>query len=475
MNLDFLLSSVGIRGNYGKTEVTSVTENVKKVKEGSVFVAIKGSNTDGNCFIDEAFFKGAAVVITDKAIDRENVISVSDARMMLSFLCSAFYSHPQYRMKMIGITGTNGKTTTAEYLRHILSFAGKRCAVIGTLGCRSSEYDSETGYTTPAPEILYKELKKLADNSVEYCIMEVSSQALAQKRVAPIEFEIGIFTNIGTDHTDYHGRVEKYVSAKAKLFSLCNKSLINADDAYSQEFEAASQEKALLYSAKGKYADYMAKNIRYTEDGVSYIILKNGKFDRISFAGVGDIAVYNTLAAASAADLLGVDFTVTAEAYKLPVQVKGRLQKVYSSEFTVYVDYAHTPEALFSVLKALNDNKKGKIICVFGCGGERDKGKREKMGAVSSAFSDITVLTTDNPRAEAPSDIIEDILRGIDNKKPVFVEPDRKKAIHLALQKADKGDIVLIAGKGHEEYQLLCNEKIYFSDELTVKEYLGVM
>lgn len=475
MNLDFLLSSVGIRGSFGKTEVTSVTENVKKVKKGSVFVAVKGSCTDGNCFIDEALLKGAVAVITDKAIERENVIAVSDARMILSFLCSAFYSHPQYRMKMIGITGTNGKTTTAEYLRHILSFAGKRCAVIGTLGCRSAEYDSETGYTTPAPEILYKELKKLADNSVEYCIMEVSSQALAQKRVAPIEFALGIFTNIGTDHTDYHGSTEKYVNEKTKLFSLCGKTLINADDAYCQKFEEASSEKALLYSAKGKYADYMAKNIRYTEDGVSYIILKNGMLERISFAGAGDIAVYNTLAAAGAADLLGVDFTVTAEAYKEPVQVKGRLQKVYSSDFTVYVDYAHTPEALLAVLNALNNSKKNRLICVFGCGGERDKSKREKMGAVSSAFADITVLTTDNPRTESPSDITEDILKGIDDKKPVFLEPDRKKAIHLALQKACKGDIVLIAGKGHEEYQLLGGEKIYFSDELTVKEYLGVM
>ncbi len=475
MNLDFLLGEVGLHGSFGKTEAVQVTENVKNVKSGSVFVAVKGDNINGNEFIDEAFSRGAVVVITDEDISRKNVIRVADARLMLSFLCSAFYSHPQYKMVMVGITGTNGKTTTAEYLRSIISQAGKKCAVIGTLGCRAEGYEEETGYTTPAPEILYRELKNLSDNGVEYCITEVSSQALAQKRVDPIEFNLGIFTNIGIDHTDYHGNTEKYVEAKTKLFSLSDKVLINADDAYADIFAKAASGKTVLYSAKDRYSDYMAKNIRFFDDKVSYIILKNGKFERFQFDGAGDISVYNTLAAASAADLLGFDFSLSAQALKNPVEIKGRLQKLAFKDKTAYVDFAHTPEALEAVLKALRTKTPSKLICVFGCGGDRDKTKRAKMGAVAAAFADFVVITSDNPRTENPDEIISDILTGIGNKKNIYVESDRKKAIIRALEKCRDGDIVLIAGKGHEDYQLINGEKKYFSDELIVKEYFSVM
>lgn len=475
LNLDFLLGNVGLRENFGNTDVPSVTENVKNVEKGSIFVAVKGDKADGNCFIDEAFSRGAVVVITDKDIKRENVIKVADSRLILAFLCSALYSHPQYKMKMIGITGTNGKTTTAEYLRHIITCSGKKCAVIGTLGCRCSEYETETGYTTPSPEILYRELKKFSDNGTQYCIMEVSSQALAQKRVDPIEFDIGVFTNIGTDHTDYHGSMENYVDAKTKLFALSDKVLINADDAYAGYFEKAASGKTALYSAKDKYADYMAKNIRFVDGKVSYIILKNGKFERFQFEGAGEIAVYNTLAAASTADLLGFDFSLSASVFNKPINVKGRMQRISADNKTVYIDFAHTPEALEAVLKALGTQKKSKLICVFGCGGDRDKTKRGKMGAVAAGLSDEVVITSDNPRSEDPHEIISDILKGINNKKNIYTEIDRKKAIILALDKCGDGDIVLIAGKGHEEYQLVSGDKKYFSDEFTVKEYLGVM
>lgn len=475
MNLDFLLGEVGLQGNFVNTEVFSVTENVKNVEKGSIFVAVKGDNADGNSFIEEAFERGATVVITDEPTDRKNVIRVADSRVMLSFLCSAFYSHPQYKMVMVGITGTNGKTTTAEYLRHIISHSGRKCAVIGTLGCRCDGYESETGYTTPSPEVLYRELKKIADNGTEFCIMEVSSQALAQKRVEPIEFSIGVFTNIGTDHTDYHGSMEKYVRAKTKLFALSDRVLINADDAYAEYFINAAQGKTVIYSAKDRYADYMAKNIRFFDDNVSYIMLKNGKFERFQFSGAGEISVYNTLAAASAADLLGIDFSVSASAFRECIEVKGRLQKISSAEKTVYIDFAHTPEALEAVLKALRIQTQSKLICVFGCGGDRDKSKRGKMGSVASSLSDEVIITSDNPRSEEPEKIISDILKGVNNKKNILTVKDRKDAIVLALNKCGDGDVVLIAGKGHEEYQLIQGEKKYFSDELTVKEYLGVM
>lgn len=475
MNLEFLLGEVGLRGSFGEAVVSSVTENVEKVEKGSVFVAVRGDKADGNSFIEEAFERGAAVVITDKDILRENVIRVSDARLMLSFLCSSFYSHPQCRMTMVGITGTNGKTTTAEYLRHIISRSGIKCAVMGTLGCRTDGYSSETGYTTPSPEVLFRELKKLADMGTKLCIMEVSSQALAQRRVDPIEFSLGIFTNIGTDHTDYHGSVENYVNAKIKLASLSDRVLINADDSYADHFAVASQKKAVFYSAKDRFADYMAKNIRFSDNNVSYIILKNGGFERFQFVGAGEIAVYNTLAAASAADILGFDFSLSREAFSDNIEIKGRLQRISSADKNVYIDFAHTPEALEAVLKALRAGTKGRLICVFGCGGDRDRTKREKMGLVASRFSDEVIITSDNPRTEKPEQIFSDILKGINIKKNVVTVEDRKNAIILALDRCSAGDTVLIAGKGHEEYQLVNGEKKHFSDEFTVKEYLGSM
>ncbi|MBR3767232.1 MAG: UDP-N-acetylmuramoyl-L-alanyl-D-glutamate--2,6-diaminopimelate ligase [Clostridia bacterium] len=474
MNLDFLLGELGIRSNFGDVEVTSVTENVKNVKDGSLFVAVKGESFDGNSFISEAFSRGAAAVVTDKDIKAEKIIKVADARLLLGFLCSAFYSHPQYRMKMIGITGTNGKTTTAEYLRHIIGFSGKKCAVIGTLGSRAENYFSETGYTTPSAELLFSELKKLADAGNEYCIMEVSSQALAQKRVDPIEFYLSVFTNIGRDHTDYHGSMENYVREKTRLFSLSERSLINADDAYSEMFENIAAGSALSYSVKGKYADYMAKNIRISDDKISYILLKSGSIERLQFEGLGEYTVYNTLAAASAADILGIDFSVSSRALQVLPDVKGRAQKISANGKTVYIDFAHTPESLDLILKALKSRNKAKLICVFGCGGNRDRSKRSKMGAVAAETADTVILTSDNPRNENPDEIISDILKGINNKA-IVTETDREKAISLAIEKAEPDDIVLIAGKGHEEYQYLNGEKKYFSDEITVKKLLGLM
>lgn len=475
MNLDFLLGEVGIKSNFGDVEITSVTERIEKVKEGSLFVAVQGNNFDGNAFITEALSKGAAAVITEKDIKADNVIKVNCARTMLSFLCSALYSYPQYKMKMIGITGTNGKTTTAQYLKHILLSAGKKCAVIGTLGIDSDEMSVSTGYTTPSPEVLFRELNDLVGRGYEYCILEVSSQALAQARVDPIEFELAVFTNIGRDHTDYHGSIEKYVAAKAKLFTLSKNSLINTDDAYAEIFENHSSGKVLLYSAKDKAADYMAKNIRFSENGFSYIALKNDAVERFNTNGLGEFTVYNTLAAIAAADVLEIEFEKAVSSLSLLPEVKGRLQKIDCIEKNVYIDFAHTPEALEAVLKTMRSHTKAKLICVFGCGGNRDRSKRSIMGRIAENYCDEIVLTSDNSRDESPDAIMTDISNGIKNKKNIIKEKDRKKAIELALRIAGNEDVVLVAGKGHEEYQLTNGTKEYFSDVLTVKTLLGLI
>lgn len=474
MNLDFLLEELGNRKCEKNIEVTAVTEKAENVKKGSLFVAVRGRDYDGNDFIAEAFEKGAAAVISDSDNACGDVIRVSDARLALSFLCSAFYGHPQDDMKIIGITGTDGKTTTSEYLRHILVSSGKRCAVIGTLGVGTDGEYSDTGYTTPCPEVLFRELRRLCDEGYEYCVLEVSSQALAQNRVAPVKFELGIVTNIGSDHLDYHGSTEKYASEKAKLMIQSDNSLINADDAYSGIFENAACGKKYLYSAKDKFADFMAKNIRFTDTGLSYIMLNSSYIGRVRADVSADFAVYNTLAAVAAASILGVAPDVACKATESLPDVKGRMERIKGNGFDVYIDFAHTPEALGCVLRNLRRICKGRLICVFGCGGDRDKAKRSEMGAVAEEAADTVILTSDNPRSERAEDIISDILKGIRNKSSVFVQPDREKAVALALNKAADGDIVLIAGKGHEQYQCAGKDKKFFSDELTVKKILGV-
>ncbi len=474
MNLGTLLMRLGTECENPFVEITSVTENVKNVKKGSLFVAVKGQNSDGNDYIAEAFSSGAAAVVTDKHPAEGNIIKVSDARRAYAFLYSAFYGDPQDNLRIIGITGTNGKTTTAEYIKHIIEYSGEKCAVIGTLGSRCGEHSRETGFTTPEASILFEELSFYAKAGVKCVILEVSSQALAQYRVDPIVFDIGVFTNIGRDHLDYHGTYENYIRSKLRLARLCKKALVNADSLFGKVTDCFNSDNCFTYSVKDDYADITAKNVRYSDECISYLLLSGTTLKRIKVKGIGDITLYNSLAAASAALAYGINADTVAEAVGTLPDVKGRMKKISFSGKDIYIDFAHTPDALFSVLSALKKVCKNNLICVFGCGGDRDKGKRSEMGNVASSLCDLVVITSDNPRNEDPEKIADDILKGINNKNNIYAELDRYRAIEYALGKAQAGDIVLIAGKGHEEYQLTAGEKKYFSDEIAVKKILGV-
>ncbi len=475
MNLYELLAGAGLCADVPDCCVSGVTEKIDKVKEGSVFVAVKGESRDGNQFAERALEKGAVCIVSEEAFSEKYFVRTDDARRTLSYLCSSFYRNPQRRLKMVGVTGTNGKTTVCEYISHLLSFEGKKCAVIGTLGAKSDGVNSFTGYTTPSAEILYEALDGFVRDGCEYCIMEVSSQALAQKRVEPIRFSLAAFTNIGTDHLDYHGSFDAYLDAKCRLAELSDKILVNTDDVnFLQLIENFSGEK-YTFSAKNRTADFSAKDIRYSADSASYIFFDKKSIVPVSLFSIGEISVYNSLCALASAELLGADnekFSASAES--LPA-VRGRMQKISSEGIDVYVDFAHTPQALELVLRALRQNKDGRLITVFGCGGNRDKGKRPAMGRIASELSDTVILTDDNPRNEDSSEIISDILSGIGSKRKVVSEPDRRKAIEKAIKKAKNGDTVLIAGKGHELYQIIGSEKQYFSDELTVKQIFGLV
>lgn len=475
MNLCTLLRDSGLFCNLPDCEIAGITENIEKVTTGSIFVAVKGKNINGNDYISRAVEQGAVCIVSEENNESLRVIKTEDARLSLARLCSTFYGHPEKKLKMVGITGTNGKTTVCEYLSYILSASGKKCGVIGTLGVKNGEYFSETGYTTPSAEILYKELDGFVRSGCEYCIMEVSSQALEQKRTAPVEFLLSVFTNIGTDHLDRHGTFENYLTAKASLFSQTENALLNADDVNYGRMADRCKGKIYTFSAKDRFSDYSAKDVRYSDGGISYIFFDKRNIIPLSAGLTGEFSVYNTLAAFSAAELLGIDpVAFPGFAENLPA-IKGRMQKIEKDGVKVFVDFAHTPEALMNVLSALRDVTGNNLFCVFGCGGNRDKGKRPLMGEIASRYADSVIITSDNPRKENPAEISSDILKGIKNKRKVIVENDRRRAIEIALTKAKTGDTVLIAGKGHEEYQLIGDKKYNFSDEMTVKTILGLV
>lgn len=475
MTLHSLLKEIGIECDFSDCEVTSVTDRIENVHTGSVFVCIHGRNYDGHLFGEEALKKGAAAIICESPVTTENCILVRNTRIAFSFLCSAFFEHPEDKLKIIGITGTNGKTTTAYYLRHFLECAGHKCGIIGTLGCEHDENHLLTGYTTPSCDILFESLHSMVQDECEYCIMEVSSQALAQNRVDALSFELGIVTNIGSEHLDYHGNIERYVRDKCRLVTLSRKMLLNSDDAYVDTFSAeCGKKKCLTYSAKANFSDFMAKNVRVNSSGISYILLTHNGIADVSCAAFGEFSVYNSLAAAAGAVICGAELTDIEKNSPLLPAIKGRFQIIKSERCSVCIDFAHTPQALLNVLQTLKRIFTGKIITVFGCGGNRDKAKRPEMGAVAAQLSDCVIITSDNPRNENEQDIIDDILSGIKKRSVnVFCEKNREKAIALALNKASKGDVVLIAGKGHEEYQIKGENCVFFSDEKCVRNILN--
>lgn len=465
LKLSSLLTGIGVCPAQTDAKVINITDDIEKVRAGTLFVCIRGEKTNGHALAKKAVQKGALAVICEEETGCENAYYIENTRLAFSRLCSAFYGRPDKKLRLIGITGTNGKTTTACYIKYILESIGHKCALIGTLGADTGEGVSETGYTTPQPDVFFETLSSAVGQGNEYCVCEVSSQALAQYRAHGASFSLGVFTNIGSDHLDYHKTVSKLVEAKTRLCRLSETMLINADDAYSGEFlEASNGKRAYLYSCRSVLSDYTAKNIRQGENGTDFILFNGTSLSKVCVNSPGMFSVYNALSAAAACMTLGADISQVSPLISSLPSVPGRMQMIDKNGVRVCVDFAHTPDALSAVLSALSASKKGKLITVFGCGGNRDKLKRPLMGMAAAQFSDEVIITSDNPRDEDPLDIIKDIKSGIKKKSGVFTEPDRSKAIRLALNKALPGDTVLIAGKGHESYQIIGEEKKHFSD-----------
>lgn len=474
MRLKKLMERVNATTEFEDMEVSAVTDKFDNIQENSVFVCIKGKKVDGHMFASEAITKGACCVIAERDTGEKKQIIVDDARKAYALMCSAMYSNPADEIKMIGVTGTNGKTSTAYYIRQLLEFAGHKTGLIGTVFEIVGDKTYDSNLTTPEPAQLFKMLREMADNACEYCVMEVSSQALEQQRVEGITFETAVFTNLTVDHLDYHKTMEEYKKAKKKLFANSKKAVLNFDDTNSDYMCDGIDIKKTTYSIKDDRSDYTAKNVELFEDHIKYELVGTGVIGRVKLNVPGRFTVYNSMAAAVTVIEQGIGTPVISKAFMSMDGVKGRMETVETGkDYTVIIDYAHTPDGLENLLKSLREVYIGRIITVFGCGGDRDKTKRPQMGSIAGELSDIVVVTSDNPRSEDPELIIKDILGGMEKTKArKYTISDRTKAIKKAISLARTGDVVVLAGKGHETYQILSTGKIHYDEREIINEIL---
>ncbi len=477
MKLSQILKGVSVLNTYDDVEVTDVTQDSRLVKEGFLFVCVKGAAFDGHSFAAEMLEKGAATVVVERDLGLDNQIIVENSRASFSLICANFYGNPAQKLKLIGLTGTNGKTTTTFLTKQILENAGKKVGLIGTVQNMIGDEVYPAKYTTPDPYELQKLFAMMVEAECEYCVMEVSSQALAQGRVNGLRFAVGAFTNLTQDHLDYHKTWENYFNSKRILFENCDTAVTNADDENGLKIvEGLDFDKLVTYAVNTNNASYIAKNVSFKSNGVEYELVGD-TIGRCYCPIPGRFSVYNSLCAAAIALALGVEFEQVLLAIRKSNGVKGRIEVVpCDRDFTIIIDYAHSPDGLENIITSLKEIAKGRVVTVFGCGGDRDKTKRPKMGRIAAELSDFCVVTSDNPRSEKPGEIIKDILdgmKGIDT--PYEVVEQRRDAIKYAIENAQKDDIILLAGKGHETYQILPTGTIHFDEREVVAEILGTV
>lgn len=469
------IESVLIRGSK-EQEITGITANSKLVAPGNLFVAKKGLTHDGTKFIPEALSSGAVAILTDiydPFLTEVVQIIHPDVAAIEADVAATYYQHPSDALDIVGITGTNGKTTTSYLVKHLLDGVQRPCGLIGTIEWIVGKNHLPSLMTTADVITNHRLFHEMVANDCQAAVMEVSSHALDQSRVGRIDFDVAIYTNLTQDHLDYHQTMEKYAEAKAKLFSslsLSSHAVINIDCPWSGLMIKSSRAPVLTYGIDNP-ADLFATEIRLSPKGMRFIVNYHDKKLAFASALIGRFNVYNLLAAIGAGLSLNISLEKCVEILQKFKRVPGRLERVMNARaLNIFVDYAHTPDALKNVLETLREIKKGRIITVFGCGGNRDQGKRPKMGAVAEALSDICIVTSDNPRSEEPQEILNQILSGFKNPKAPLVCLDRKEAILSAIKMADADDLVLIAGKGHETYQIFAHQTLHFDDRVVAKE-----
>ena len=483
MKLEYVLKYIDITFLSGSKdiEIKGIEYDSRNIKEGDLFVCINGTNVNSHKFIESAKEKGAVAFIIEEEVQKNDgytYIKVKSTNDIMPILGSNFYENPSEKINLIGVTGTNGKTSVATFLKDILEQDDK-CGFIGTTGIFDGENNYPNKNTTPNNIEIQKRLDNMIKNKCKYCAMEVSSHALALNRVENLKYKIGIFTNLTEDHLDFHKTFENYRKAKESLFYMTTTgNIVNIDDVNGRIIlENIKNLQVPCYTYGINYdATFTAKNIQLYEDKTIFTLFGPNNFQsKITLNMVGQFTVYNCLAVICACYLLDMDMDEIVKRINKLKGVNGRLERVESDKnIHVFVDYAHTPDAMDNVLKSIKTFARGNIITVFGCGGNREREKRPTMGKIAQKYSDLVVITSDNPRYEEPSEIIKDILIGIDKeKKNYLVIEDRKDAIKEAIHRAKEGDVVLIAGKGHENYQIIKDEVVEFDDKLMAKEILN--
>lgn len=457
-------------------EISGVSYDSRKTEKGDMFVAIRGFEADGHKFIPKAVENGAAVILCEEkpSCDIPYVL-VSDSRYGLAIVSRDFFGDPASEMTMIGITGTSGKTSSSYLIKHMLeSKLDAKVGLIGTNGNMIGDEFLHTEHTTPESYELHKLFRHMADSGCTHVVMEVSSHSLTLERVAGIHFDVALYTNLSQDHLDFHGTMEEYAAAKRKLFSMCSLGCFNLDDAWADFMRDGASCRTMTFSTEKNEADLVAKDIRLTADGVRFASVSGDEISITKLGIPGMFSVYNALGTMSVGLALGLSLADCSDAMSSAKGVKGRLEIVPTGrDFSVVIDYSHKPDALEKVLKTLKPVTRGRLIALFGCGGDRDKLKRPIMGRIAADNADLVVVTSDNPRTEDPDEIIREIVAGMKDKRtPTKVICDRREAIAWAIDNAAQGDVLLLAGKGHEDYQVVGHEKHHMDEREIVSDCL---
>ena len=456
-------------------EITGFTNDSRKVQPGYAFVCINGSCVDGHKFAKQANDNGASVIICERDLGLSNQLIVEDTKKAYAKMSAEYFGNPAKKLKIIGVTGTNGKTSTTHIIKSVLEKLGHKAGLIGTISHLVGDEEFPSNNTTPSIYEINELFKKMVDSNCEYAVMEVSSHALDQGRIEGITFDVGVFTNLTQDHLDYHKTMDNYLAAKLKLFNATKIAVLNYDDKYFEQFYNNISCKKITYSTVANDADYTAKSINYKPDGVDYELVSENSINRIKMAIPGKFTVYNSLAAAVALIQLGFSIDDVSSAIKTVKGVKGRAEIVHTNtDYTIVIDYAHTPDGLLNILNTFKDCPKNRLVVLFGCGGDRDKSKRSIMGEIAGHNADYVIVTSDNPRSEDPLSIIKEIVSGMKHiAVPYKIIVNRADAIKFAIDNAQPGDIIVLAGKGHETYQILDYGTIHLDEREIIRDILS--
>lgn len=480
MTLSELLKDVNIKkiDGGGSMKISGIACDSRNVKPGNVFICITGYETDGHKYAKTAVENGAVAVIAEHDLPTVDVpcVIVDNTRKAMSEMAATFYNYPYKKFKLIGITGTNGKTTTTYLIKSILEHLGKKVGLIGTNQNMIGDMIMETSRTTPDSLELMQLFDMIASHNVDYVVMEVSSHALALDRVTACTFDVGAFTNITQDHLDFHKTMEEYLAAKSILFNICNTGVVNIDDARSGYIIENARCQNMITYGINQDCDLKASNIILKEDGVKFDVNYGGMEEHVDLPIPGEFSVYNALTAIGCCLAENIPLDLAVDGLHSAKGVKGRIEivKTPGTNYTVIIDYAHTPDGLLNVINAIRGFAKGRIVTLFGCGGDRDASKRPIMGKIAGELSDFCIVTSDNPRTEDPEKIIEQVVEGVKQTDCDYeIITNRFSAIEYALDHAKKNDIILLAGKGHETYQVLGKDTIKFDEREIVQKLLG--